>query len=227
MSIWYRISQALAALAAGESLAEVFQRLKSPPEQSAGFTIAVIALGAKMAKADGTVTRNEVRAFREVFHIPRAQEENAAKIFNLARQDVAGFELYAEKIYKMLSNKPAVLYDLLEGLFHIAIADNSFEEEENHFLEVVRKIFRVNDQQFRILSARFIPNQILDPYAVLGIEQETPTSDIEKVWKKHIFETHPDRMQARGVPVEAVKLAEKRLIQINEAWGKIKKERAI
>ena len=227
MSIWYRISQALAALAAGESLAEVFQRLKSPPEQSAGFTIAVIALGAKMAKADGTVTRNEVRAFREVFHIPRAQEENAAKIFNLARQDIAGFELYAEKIYKMLSNKPAVLYDLLEGLFHIAIADNSFEEEENHFLEVVRKIFKVNDQQFRILSARFIPNQILDPYAVLGIEQETPTSDIEKVWKKHIFETHPDRMQARGVPVEAVKLAEKRLIQINEAWGKIKKERAI
>ena len=227
MSIWYRISQALAALAAGESLAEVFQRLKSPPEQSAGFTIAVIALGAKMAKADGTVTRNEVRAFREVFHIPRAQEENAAKIFNLARQDVAGFELYAEKIYKMLSNKPAVLYDLLEGLFHIAIADNSFEEEENHFLEVVRKIFKVNDQQFRILSARFIPNQILDPYAVLGIEQETPTSDIEKVWKKHIFETHPDRMQARGVPVEAVKLAEKRLIQINEAWGKIKKERSI
>lgn len=227
MSIWYRISQALAALAAGESLAEVFQRLKSPPEQSAGFTIAVIALGAKMAKADGTVTRNEVRAFREVFHIPRAQEENAAKIFNLARQDVAGFELYAEKIYKMLSNKPAVLYDLLEGLFHIAIADNSFEEEENHFLEVVRKIFKVNDQQFRILSARFIPNQILDPYAVLGIEQETPTPDIEKVWKKHIFETHPDRMQARGVPVEAVKLAEKRLIQINEAWGKIKKERAI
>lgn len=227
MSIWYRISQALAALAAGESLAEVFQRLKSPPEQSAGFTIAVIALGAKMAKADGTVTRNEVRAFREVFHIPRAQEENAAKIFNLARQDVAGFELYAEKIYKMLSNKPAVLYDLLEGLFHIAIADNSFEEEEDHFLEVVRKIFKVNDQQFRILSARFIPNQILDPYAVLGIEQETPTSDIEKVWKKHIFETHPDRMQARGVPVEAVKLVEKRLIQINEAWGKIKKERAI
>ena len=93
MSIWYRISQALAALAAGESLAEIFQRLKSPPEQSAGFTIAVIALGAKMAKADGIVTRNEVRAFREVFHIPRAQEENAAKIFNLARQDVAGFEL--------------------------------------------------------------------------------------------------------------------------------------
>ena len=227
MSIWYRISQALAALAAGESLAEIFQRLKSPPEQSAGFTIAVIALGAKMAKADGIVTRNEVRAFREVFHIPRAQEENAAKIFNLARQDVAGFELYAEKIYKMLNNKPAVLYDLLEGLFHIAIADNSFEEEENHFLEVVRKIFKVNDQQFRILSARFIPNQKLDPYAVLGIEQETPTSDIEKVWKKHIFETHPDRMQARGVPIEAVKLAEKRLIQINEAWGKIKKERAL
>ena len=64
MSIWTRIRDALSALAAGEGLAEVFDRLRSGPgpERSVGFTIAVIALGAKMAKADGTVTRDEVAA---------------------------------------------------------------------------------------------------------------------------------------------------------------------
>tara|TARA_Y100000739_G_C20595148_1_gene459942 strand:- start:716 stop:1399 length:684 start_codon:yes stop_codon:yes gene_type:complete len=227
MSIWKRISEALAALAAGESLAEVFKRLKSPPEQSAGFTIAVIALGAKMAKADGTVTRNEVRAFREVFHIPKKHEESAARIFNLARQDAAGFELYAKKIAKMLNNKPAILYDLLEGLFHVAIADNTFQEEENYFLTIVAKIFKISEQEFKILRARFIPNQKLDPYAILGVEVDTPISVIEKVWKRNIFETHPDRVQARGVPVEAVKLAEKRLIQINDAWQRINQERSL
>lgn len=227
MSIWKRISEALAALASGESLAQVFKRLKSPPEQSAGFTIAVIALGAKMAKADGIVTRNEVRAFREVFHIPKKHEESAARIFNLARKDVAGFEIYAKQIAKMLNNRPAILYDLLEGLFHVALADNTFQQEEHYFLTVVAKIFNVGEQDFKILRARFLPNQRIDPYAILGVESDASISDIEKIWKKNVFETHPDRMHARGVPVEAVKLAEKRLIQINDAWQKIAQERSV
>ena len=89
MSLWTRISDAIAALASGEGLSAVFDRLRTPPDRSVAFTIAVIALGAKMAKADGQVTRDEVTAFREVFHIPPSEEANAAKLFNLARQDVA------------------------------------------------------------------------------------------------------------------------------------------
>ena len=79
MSIWERIGEAISALAKGESLAAVFEKLRTPPEKSIGFTIAVIALGAKMAKADGQVTRNEVNAFKEVFTIPPGEEENAAR----------------------------------------------------------------------------------------------------------------------------------------------------
>ena len=50
MSIWTRIIKAIEALAKGESLSDVFDKLKAPPERSIAFTIAVIALGAKMAK---------------------------------------------------------------------------------------------------------------------------------------------------------------------------------
>ena len=85
MSIWTRITEALAALAAGEGLSAVLDRLRSPPERSVAFTIAVIALGAKIAKADGEVTRGEVTAFRQVFAIPEGEEENAGRVFNLAR----------------------------------------------------------------------------------------------------------------------------------------------
>ena len=93
MSIWIRISDALAALAQGEGLSAVFEKLRTPPERTIGFTIAVIALGAKMAKADGLVTRDEVTAFRQVFHIPASETQNAARVFDLARKDVAGFDL--------------------------------------------------------------------------------------------------------------------------------------
>ena len=91
MSIWTRISAALSALAKGEELSVVFDHLRAAPtpERSVGFTIAVIALGAKLAKADGQVTRDEVSAFRRVFTLPPGEEKNAARIFNLARQDVA------------------------------------------------------------------------------------------------------------------------------------------
>ena len=101
MSIWTRIIKAIEALAKGESLSDVFDKLKAPPERSIAFTIAVIALGAKMAKADGYVTPGEVKAFRQVFRIPTGEESNAARVFNLARQDVTGYELYAKRISSM------------------------------------------------------------------------------------------------------------------------------
>ncbi|NND18348.1 MAG: TerB family tellurite resistance protein, partial [Silicimonas sp.] len=111
MSIWTRISEALAALRSGESLATVFDRLRTPPERSIAFTIAVIALGAKMAKADGQVTRDEVTAFREVFQIAQDDEAGAARVFNLARQDVAGFDDYAKRIKAMFGEETGALYD--------------------------------------------------------------------------------------------------------------------
>ena len=123
MSLWSRIADALSALTSGEGLGAVFDKLRTPPERTVAFAIAVIALGAKMAKADGLVTRDEVTAFREVFTLPKGEEANAARVFNLARQDVAGFEDYAARIRSMFGDGQEALTDLVEGRFHIAMAD--------------------------------------------------------------------------------------------------------
>ena len=101
MSIWSRMAEAIAALAKGEGLSAVFDKLRAAPDRTVAFTIAVIALGAKMAKADGLVTKDEVVAFREVFVIPPEEEANAARVFNLARTDVAGYDIYARRIKAM------------------------------------------------------------------------------------------------------------------------------
>lgn len=221
MSLWARISDALAALTAGESLAEVFDKLRAPPERSVAFAIAVIALGAKMAKADGQVTRDEVTAFREVFHIADKDEAGAAKVFNLARQDVAGFEDYATRIHAMFSSQPETLTDLIEGLFHIALADGFYHPNEDAFLEEVAHIFAISDADFRALRARFVPDATPDPYSVLGVDPDWALDDIRQAWRKMVRENHPDAMMARGVPEEAVRLAEKRMIDINRAWEEI------
>lgn len=221
MSIWTRISEALSALASGEGLSHVFDRLRAPPERSVAFTIAVIALGAKMAKADGTVTRDEVAAFREVFQIDRQEEAQAARVFDLARQDVAGFEEYARRIRAMFGESGPRTCDLMEGLFHIAVADGVYHPNEDAFLERVAEILGLPQADYQALRMRFVPDAPKDPYTVLGVTPQTPFDEIRKVWRAAVKESHPDRMLARGVPEEAMQLAERRLRDINRAWEEI------
>lgn len=220
MSIWERIGEALSALAAGESLSDVFAKLQTPPEKSIGFTIAVIALGAKMAKADGQVTRDEVAAFRQVFQIPPGEEQNAARVYNLARNDVAGYDGYARQIARLFGPKEKVLEDILDGLFHIAMADGEYHPGEDAFLVDVAEIFGVGNECFNRLRARYSHDH-KDPYAILGVKPEDDAKTIRKKWRDLVQINHPDRVIARGVPEEAVKMAEKRLGEINEAYEEI------
>lgn len=231
MSLWTRITEAIAALTAGEGLAVVFDRLRggAVPERSVGFTIAVIALGAKMAKADGEVTRDEVSTFRRIFQIPPEEEMHAAQVYNLARQDVAGFDAYARKV-ATLFNKPGqplcaddrnVLIDILEGLFQIAMSDGKYHPAEDAFLTEVARIFGLDERCFRVLRGRFVDGAPRDPYDVLGLPPTASLEDARKAWRAAVKDSHPDVMMARGVPAEAVQLATRRLIAINTAWEEI------
>lgn len=223
MSIWTRISEALSALAKGEGLSAVFENLTKPPEKSVAFTIAVIALGAKMAKADGQVTRDEVVAFRQIFQIAPEDTEQAAKVFNLARQDVAGFETYAQKIARMFGDDKAMLQDLIEGLFHISMADGIYHPMEDEFIKQVSDIFGLPEKLFTCLRTRYVPGAEPDPYSVLNVSHDAKLTEIRSEWKKLVRNEHPDNLHARGLPDEAIALANTRLITINRAWEDIQK----
>lgn len=203
-------------------MSAVFAQLRTPPERSVAFTIAVIALGAKMAKADGLVTRDEVMAFREVFQIAQDDEAGAARVFNLARQDVAGFEDYAKRVREMFGQGHDALCDLLEGLFHIAMADGRYHPNEDQFLRDVADIFGLGEREFRQIRSRFVPEGDADPYSVLGVSPDATMEELRKAWRRHVHESHPDRLVARGLPKEAVRMAEKRMVAINRAWKEIK-----
>jgi DnaJ like chaperone protein len=225
MSIWTRIGEAIAALAKGQGLSEVFEKLRASPDRSVAFTIAVIALGAKMAKADGKVTKDEVVAFRAVFLIPREEEANAARVFNLARHDVAGYDIYARRIKAMYGEDDRPLCDLLEGLFHIAVADGFYHPREDDFLHSVAAIFGFDERRFKGIRAQFVAEADRDPHDVLGVDPDAPMDEVRAAWRQLVRETHPDQMIARGVPEEAVKLAERRMVAINRAWEEIQGKR--
>lgn len=189
------------------------------------FTIAVIALGAKMAKADGVVTKDEEEAFKRIFRVPPSEEANVRRIFNLARQDTAGFEAYAKQIANLFRGNPAILEDVLDGLFEIAKADGVLHPGELAFLERVAEIFGFTEAEFRRIRASHFGPDAADPYAILGVAHAASNDEIKRTYRFLVRENHPDSLIARGVPEEFVRLANDKLAAINAAYDRIEQER--
>jgi len=220
MSIWSRLLESLAAVSP-QYLIDFFTSVR-PPEATQGFTIAVVALGAKMAKADGRVTRDEVIAFREIFRINDEDLPAVGRFFDLARKDVAGFELYASKVSRMFERGGDVLETLLDALFQIARADGVLHEAELSFLHVVSNTFGFDDLRFEAMCRRHAMDRDDSPYAILGVRETASPEEIKQAWKDLARRYHPDKLRARGVPDEAARLAERRMAEINAAYDTLR-----
>jgi DnaJ like chaperone protein len=232
MSFWEKLLNAIGNTA-GNALSAVVEAIRTvfegDPEtrRKVAFSVAIIALSAKMAKADGIVSEKEVDAFREIFEFPQDQAKNVVRLYNLARQDVAGYEAYAEKLSSLCvtcaANCP-VLEDVLDGLFHIAKADGLIHEKEMNFLSRVAEIFHMSEESFGRIAARHVFMD-RDPYKVLGVSPSDDFTTIRRRYHGLVHEHHPDRLISRGVPKEFHAIANERMAALNAAYAEIEKER--
>jgi DnaJ like chaperone protein len=191
------------------------------------FTIGVIVLGAKMAKADGIVTRDEVTAFKQVFRIPPDEVRNVGRLFDQARKDSQGFEPYAKQLARTFRNNPAVLEELVRSLFHIARADGKVTDDELRFLCDVSRIFGFSEVQWERISGENLSPSDADPFQMLGITRDNSNDEIKAAHRKLVLENHPDRLIAQGMPQEFIDLANEKLANINAAYDQIRKLRGI
>jgi DnaJ like chaperone protein len=231
MSVWGKVSGAAAGLFVGGPVGalvgalagHIFLDRESDPGVT--FTIAVVALAGKMARADGVVSEQEFEIFREAFGVPPEEENNIRRIFNLARQDIAGFEYYAGQIAQLFVGNPAMLEDVLDGLFEIAKADGVLHPEEARFLERVAEVFGFAPNEFRRIRASHFAPELTDPYVILGLSYSADDNELRQTYRRLVRENHPDSLMARGVPPEFIKLATDKLAAINTAYEKIQQER--
>lgn len=190
------------------------------------FSVALIALAAKMAKADGVVSPTEVDAFRQQFTIPPGEEKHVARLFDLAKSDVAGFEIYAKRVAAFYGEDRRGLEDVLDGLFVIAAADGAVHEAELVYLQRVGALLGIEGKAFDRVAARHMVAGESDPYLVLGADRDMDFDAIRRRYLALVAENHPDRVIGRGVPEEFVALANRRLAAINDAWAQIELERS-
>jgi DnaJ like chaperone protein len=191
------------------------------------FSMAVIVLGAKMAKVDGVVSRAEVNAFKEAFKIPPEESRSVGRIFDTAKRDASGFEPYAQQIAWLFRHEPRVREQLLAGLFHIARADGRITKAKMDYLRRVGELMGLDKADFERVRSAFVPGERADPYAALGIGSGASNEEIKQAYRRLIRETHPDALIARGMPQKVVDGANERMAGINAAYDQIQRERGL
>ncbi|RDI60671.1 DnaJ like chaperone protein [Microvirga subterranea] len=196
------------------------------PPRDVLFTMGLVALSAKMAKADGIVVDREIKAFEQVVEVPAEEHDRVSRLFRLAMETTDGFEAYAQQIADAFKDEPALLEDVLDGLFHIAKADEAVHEAEFAYVKDVATIFSFSQQDFERIAARHV-RLADDPYLILNASRDMSDDELKRHYRKLVAENHPDREIARGLPPEAVKIATERLATINAAWERIAAERKI
>jgi DnaJ like chaperone protein len=230
MSVWVRIGDFLSTVstdafsAVVEAVRTVFEGQPEVRKQ-VGFSIAMIAMSAKMAKADGVVTRDEVEAFQQLFAVPEHETKNVARLYNLAKQDVAGYHAYANQVKNLFPDNDVIYQDVMDGLFHIAKADGLIHENEMLFMDDVAGIFGLSEKEYSRLKMRHMDMGNADPYVLLDADAAWDYAKLKKHYINLVKENHPDKLISHGVPEEFVAIANNRLASINHAWDIIEAER--
>jgi DnaJ like chaperone protein len=227
MSFWKRLADRLKGRDCFLECDGCDERAAMHKVEDADFAMALIGLGAKMAKADGTVSRSEIRAFYEVFRPPPEGREPLDRAFQLATQTTLGFDGYARRLARRFRCYPAMLEDVLDGLFHVAKADGAVTPDEMSYLERVAKIFGFSESEFRRIRSAHVEPDGNDPYVILGIEADISDTDLRRAYRRIASQNHPDRLIARGAPPEIQRMADEKMAAINAAYGTILEERGL
>ena len=187
------------------------------------FALSLIVLSAKLSKADGQVSREELIAVKDKLKIPENELDQVGKIFNKAKEESTGYEPYATQIAQVYRGNLNVLEEVINILFYIAEADGNISKSELNMIENIARIFGLNEKQFNSIKESRKSSEKLNPYIVL---ESNPDDNIENIRKKYIKlskEHHPDLLISNGVPEEVIEESKKKMRAINSAWDQIQK----
>tara|TARA_B100000085_G_scaffold193998_1_gene177892 strand:+ start:6945 stop:7667 length:723 start_codon:yes stop_codon:yes gene_type:complete len=187
------------------------------------FALSLIVLSAKLSKADGQVSKEELIAVKDKLKIPDNELDQVGKIFNKAKEESTGYQPYAEQIAQIYKNNLNVLEEVINILFYIAEADGNISDAELNMIEDISRIFGLNQTQFNSLKESRKSSDKLNPYVVLESNPEDNIADIRKKYIKLSKEHHPDLLLSKGVPVEVIEESKKKMRAINSAWDQIQK----
>ena len=198
-------------------------------EKQLAFATGVIVIAAKLSKADGKVTENEIIKFREVFDFDPKDEGAIGEIFNNAKRTSEGYEVYAKQLQSVFGNQQELYIEFINSLFKIAFADGELHSNEEEMIEGIALIFNMPNEILSSIKSQFInvvnEMDLSNDYKILLSDPSDSDGEIKKKYFKLVKEYHPDTLISKGLPEEFLKFANERLANINKSYDKIVKYR--
>jgi len=187
------------------------------------FALSLIVLSAKLSKADGQVSKEELIAVKDKLKIPENEIDQVGKIFNKAKGESAGYEPYAQQIAQIYKGNINVLEEVINILFYIAESDGNVSESEVKMIEHIAQIFGLTEIQFNSIKESRKTSDKINPYIVLESNPDDAIETIRKRYLKLSKEHHPDLLMSKGVPQEVIDESKAKMRAINSAWDQIQK----
>ncbi|MGA0844576.1 MAG: co-chaperone DjlA [Arenicellales bacterium] len=207
--------------------------------QAAFFTATFSVMG-HIAKADGRVSQHEIQAARslmEQMRLDEAQKQAAIELFQKGKE--AGFPL--DDVLAQFKSECHRQTTLLRMFFEIqvqaAMADGRMDPAESQVLRHVGRALGFDSAQIEQLiqfvsgasggqraSAKVQP--VSEAYKVLGVSPNASNDEIKKAYRRLTNQHHPDKLVAKGMPEEMIKIANEKTQEIRKAWERIRDHRA-
>ena len=187
------------------------------------FALSLIVLSAKLSKADGQISKEELIAVKDKLKIPENEIGQVGKIFNKAKEESAGYEPYAQQIAQIYRGNINVLEEVINILFYIAEADGNVSNAELKMIEHISQIFGLTEVQFNSIKESRKSSDKLNPYVVLESHPDDTIEIIRKRYLKLSKEHHPDLLMSKGVPQEVIDESKAKMRAINSAWDQVQK----
>ena len=201
--------------------------LRSHEAKDVSFIQSIAGLSAKIAKADGNVSENEIRIFKKTFNADRNPQ--VARIFNEAKKTTDGYQAYAKQLKILSKDNLDMKESIIENLFKIGIADGAITDDELIIFDDIANIIEIPQGNYTLIKNRFTAKpkdtEINNDYEILGVFYNASDKEIKRRWLNLINEYHPDKIQAAGGSEKEIEVATKKMAEINNAYEHIMKQR--
>ena len=194
-----------------------------------------------LAKVDGRVSEKEIIAAREIMSylgLTEEQKKRAIMYFSRGKSPGFNFNEQLDTFARNCGNHPNLVALFVEIQLKNIMADNAYNQYKQYALKEICRRLNFSNQEIESLLYQYrseraykretkrSPEDLLQTaYTRLGVAKEADNNTIKKTYKKLVSQNHPDKLVAKGLPEEMVKLATEKMQRIQEAYELICRSR--
>jgi DnaJ like chaperone protein len=202
----------------------------------AAFFSSVFSVMGYIAKVDGKVSKSEILLAQQVMQHMQLSEDMqkvAKELFNQGKHQDFNLDEVLEQFRAECHRRTHLVRMFFEIQIQATYADGILDDKEHDALKyIAQKLhFPINElkgliQQF---SASKNTNQLTveDAYMILGADKNLTDKELKRTYRRLLAQHHPDKLVAKGLPEEMLKLANEKTQEIISAYELIKKHRGI